>query len=588
MKIIECEVLPAIEAQVIGVDIETSSVNRIGKRPIAEPYQDRIITLQVSDGETVWVLKNNFISAVPLLANPEVKKIIHNASFDWKFLKHHLAVETVNLHDSMLCERLLTAGTMAGNGLGDVLARRVGVLTDKSIREDFSLTNGHLSSEQLEYVAKDVLYLPEIWRQQLKEIGITGMGRVLAVENAIVPVVSRMELEGVEFDRALWAKYVIELEQRMNAIKQRVADYMGITYMPSLFGGIEMELNLSSRDQIKAELEAMDVFLADTKEATLVEALTVGYPAKADQFIRDILEWRGYEKMLGFDYPKYVNPITGRIHPSWNQIKADTGRFSCSDPNLQQVIKPEKGEWVNFRHLFPPKRGYKYIISDYSQQEPRILAEASGDPAMIKAANETDIYAAYGLPVYGHVAEKGSHERDQLKVAVLADAYGGGAGSLSRALGVSLEDAAKVQEKLHQAFPVARQWGSKQAQALAQRGYVTSLWGRRRYALDARGASRDDSHKFERMARNMPIQATAADIGKEAMRRFSEWSKENGYTECRIVLAVHDELVVQAPEHQAEEAKLGLEMAMLTAMEDICPNVKAGIEAGIRDLWEKV
>lgn len=588
MKINQVSSLPNIESTLVGIDIETTQNNRVGRRPIAEPYQDRILTLQVSDGNEVWVLKDNFVSAIPLLINESIKKIGHNLSFDMKFIKHHLAVDINNHHDSLLGERILTAGTMAGNGLGDVLARRCGIFTDKSIREGFALTEGQLSSEQLEYVAKDVLYLPSIYEQQIKEIGITGMGRILAIENAIVPIVAQMELDGVHFYRELWAKYVVELTARMEAVKLRVCQYMNIAYIPSLFGGIQMELNLGSTDQITKELESMDVHLIDTKEATLEQALTIGYSDKASRFIADVLEYRGLEKMLGFDYPKYINPITGRIHPSWNQIKADTGRFSCSDPNLQQVIKPNKDEWVNFRHLFPPKRGYKYVVADYSQQEPRVLAEASGDPAMIKAANETDIYAAYGMPVYGHVAEKGSHERDQLKIAVLADAYGGGSNRLAYELGISREDAIKVQSKLHQAFPVARQWGAKQAQNLAQRGYVTSLWGRRRYAMEARGASEENSHKYERMARNMPIQSTAADIGKLAMQLFDRWTKDNGFETSRIVLAVHDELVVQTPMDDANLVKVGLETAMLTAMETICPNVKAGVEAGIRDLWEKV
>lgn len=588
MEILEVDSFPVIESSEIALDIETTRNH--GKD--SDPYRDRIVSLQVSDGKKTWIMRNNFISAASMLINPDIKKIGQNLSFDLRFLKHQLGgIEITNVHDTLLAERLLTSGIKeVSNGLDAILSRRVGVYTDKTIRDQFSQHSGGFTREQLEYMAKDVLYLPEIRRQQLEEIGKAGMGRVLALENAVVPVVVQMGLDGVGFNRELWTEHLAWFEQKKVEIKHRVVSYLpDAMFVQNLFDDdIDIGLNLSSTEQVRAALAKLGLHLPDTREATLqmmLETIDIPQDSPAFRLIRDVLEWRGWEKLIGYGYHDHINPITGKIHASWNQLAAQTGRFSCSDPNLQQVKRPEKGE-PNLRAAFVPDEGRMFVICDFGQQEPRILAQISGDERMIQAANATDMYTAVGPTVYNREITKKDGERQRLKIGMLGHFYGAYPKKLARVLGISIEEATQFKALLNGAFPKAARWGDNQEQNIVQRGYMVSMLGRRCWIREALGAKKDDAWHFANQARNGPIQMTAADIGKEAMRRFYRWTIDNNY-DAHISLAVHDELVVSCLAHQAEEVKYSLVGAMQSAMEEICPDVRAEVEPLIAPVWSK-
>jgi DNA polymerase-1 len=592
MKIQQVNALPDLSHKAeLAFDIETTRHD--GKN--SDPYSDRIVSLQVSDGDNVWVLRNNYQSASPFLTNPDIKKLAHNASFDVKFLKHHLGgIEINNIHDTLLAERLIQSGRDGvSNGLDEVLARRTGVYTDKSVRDQFANHYGDFTEQQLDYMAKDVVYLPKIRQQQLDEIGKAGMGRVLSLENSIVPVVAQMELDGIGFDREMWKEHLIWFEQKKEEIKQRVAEYLDVPSQASLFGGMEIGINLSSTEQVKTQLAELGINLFDTREATLQDTIEyhttteLSNQGNAVRFMRDVLEWRGWEKLIGYAYHTHVNPITGRIHASWNQLAAQTGRFSCSNPNLQQVRRPVEGE-PNLRAAFIPDYGEVLVIADYSQQEPRVLAQLVGDPAMLRAASETDMYTALGEPVYNRKITKKDAERQRLKIGLLAYFYGAYAKKLAYVLGVSFEEAQAFVSRLDTAFPKAIQNGKQRVQFVAQRGYMTSLMGRRCWLLGAVGASQDEMWRYRNQALNGPVQMSSADITKLAMQLFYTWTKENGYDRVRIRMAIHDELVVSCPETQADEVLYNLKAAMETAMSMICPDVRPEVEAGIKPHWTKV
>lgn len=591
-NIYQVDALPDLsDKSELAFDIETTRHD--GKN--SDPYRDRIVSLQVSDGNNVWVQRSNYMSASPFLTNPNIKKLAHNAEFDVKFLKHHLGgIEIENIHDTLLAERLIQSGKEGvGNGLDDVLARRVGVMTDKSIRDQFASHRGDFTEQQLEYMATDVVYLSEIRRQQLDEIGKAGMGRVLGLENSVVPIVAQMELDGVGFNRDLWKENLVWLENKKHDIKKHVASYLNIPSQVSLFDdSVEIGLNLNSTEQIKRTLNSMGIPIISTGEAIVqdtVDWCMENDPIKYDtqiRFMLDVLEWRGFEKLIGYAYHTHINPITGNIHTSWNQLAAQTGRFSSSVPNLQQVRRPVEGE-PNFRAMFIPDDGDVFVIADYSQQEPRVLAQLVGDPAMLKAASETDMYTAMGEPVYNRRITKKDPERTQLKIAVLAYFYGAYAKKLAYVLGVPLSEAEDFVNRLNAAFPKAIQNGLQRVQFVVQRGYMSSLYGRRCWLLGAMGATKDDMWRYRNQALNGPVQMTSADITKLAMQLFYRWTKENGYDRVRIRLQVHDEIVASCPAHQAEEVQYNLVAAMAMAMETICPDVKAEIESHIDTCWSK-
>lgn len=590
MSIHRVDAFPTFESSEIAIDIETTVyAKKTSKSGDADPYTDRILSIQASDGVDTWILTDNYMSAIPLLVNPNIRKIGQGLIFDCTFLKRHLGVDTVNIHDTLLCERILRTGLdTGGNDLGSILARRLDIYVDKSKVESFYLHEGDFTYEQLTYMANDVLYLRKIREQQLQEISNLGMGKILALENTLLPVLVDMQLQGVNFNRDLWASHTHWMETELEKIKERVCSYLGLSYTPSLFGGMEIGMNLNSTDQVKSMLSKLDCPVTSTGEGTLQIYLEKeDTPELARKFIADILLWRGWEKLLTSNYPSYVNRITGRIHTKWNQIQADTGRFSSSNPNLQNIRKPTKGE-PNFRHLFPPDEGCSYIVADYSQQEVRVMASISGDAKLIKACEDGDVYSAMASIAYNKPVKKGDPERDIVKTVVLADAYGQGAGSTAYKLGISIEAARKFKNEIHSTFSDMNKFFVGQGNFVVQRGYVKTLMGRRRWIKEAIGADKEHVHRYIRQAQNMPIQGSAADITKIAMLKVHDYLKQYEDSRKHIVFQVHDELVVQAPNDDAEEVLYNVVGAMEQAMLDVCPDVKPGVDAKVLPLWDKV
>lgn len=592
MEIYQVSSLPPLDAPIIAFDIETTTKGKAGsKRVSADPYQDRIVSLQISDGNNVWIMRNNYVSAIPLLSNPEIKKVGQNLAFDIGFLKHHLGgIEISNVHDTLMAERMLTSGLLGvENGLDDILSRRLGIFTDKSIRSQFSDHRGEFTQEQLEYMATDVAHLLKIRELQLADISKAGMGKVLALENAVVPIVAQMQLDGIGLDRELWQQHVQWYKNRMEQIKLRVCQYLDIPYQDSLFGGVEIGINLSSSDQVKAMLNKLGCPMDSTREAYLQEALVaLDKHNKAHTFISDILEWRGWDKMIGYAYDSFVNPITGKVHPNWNQQGAQTGRLSCSEPNVQQAKSSlDDPDEPNTRAIFPPEEGEVYIVGDFAQQEPRVLAEISGDERMQEAARLSDMYIGAGKEVYGKEISKKDTERKRIKIGMLAHFYGASYRKIAYTLNVSEDEAKDFQSRLNRAFPKAKQWGDRQVQYVVQHGYMTSIIGRRCWVKEAMGAAKEDMWHFRNQALNGPMQMTGADMGKEAMRRFYDWRLASGYTQAKIRMAIHDELVVSCPREDADMVKYNVEQAMISAMESMCPNVKAEIEVDVKERWLK-
>lgn len=582
MNIQQVNALPPINCSVLGIDIETTQT--ISKK-LSDPYRDRIISVQVSDGETVWVLQDGFRSLIPTLVNPEIKKISHNSIFDFSFLNKHLGVESVNLYDTLLAERVLNTGMMMNHGLKDVLARRFGVFLNKDVRDQFADHIGKLTHEQLEYAAADAYWLPKLREEQLKDISKAGLGKIVGLENSIIPVWVDMTLTGVGFDRELWGSHKVWIARKLEEIQLKMVEYLGLPRQLSAFGGIGMALNLNSRDQVLEILKKRGINLPDYQEGTIIAA---SYKHN-DPFLADLLEYKKWEKMSQWGNPKHVNPITGRIHAQWNPVKADTGRPSSSKPALQNVIRPEENA-PNFRQLFIPRDGYSYIVADFAQQEIRILAGLSNDEGLIEATRAGDIYAELATRVYKKPITKKDHERFLMKTGLLSHFYRISDPSLAGKLGVPLEDVQAFRRIANSMFPKARAWGDQQVSSAMNRGFTTTAWGRRRYYPEAaaRTALTNGMRgRIEREAVNAPVQGSAADSSKEAMRLFWQGKRENSW-DAHIVLVIHDELVVEVRTEIAEEIKHQVIGAMKTGMEAVCPNIVAGVDADVMRAWEKL
>lgn len=588
MNIQQVDHLPLIESQVVGIDIETTQHHKLaGDKTEAksDPYRDRIVSVQVFDGTTCWILSKNYQSVIPLLINPDIKKIAQNASFEWKFFKHHLGVGMVNIYDTLLAERILNAGLKRGNDLGAILMKYCGVYKDTATRDQFAQHTGTFTEQQLDYMAKDVLYLPKIREAQAKQMGQLGMGAVLKLENSIVSVISQMELDGINLDTELWESNVRWIRAKTKQMYATFGEYLDVPKAQSLFDDeVSLYLNLDSPDQVLKLLHKMGCKVENTNEKTLEAALgTLGDNPLAFRFINDLLEWRGWKKLLDSSYPAYVNPITHRIHTSWNQIQAATGRVSSSDPNLQNVRAPTEGE-PNFREPFISDVGMSFVGGDFAQQEISIWSELSGDERLREACSKTDVHSEMATIAYGRPITKKDPERQFVKVAVFGDMFGRGLGALAVQLG-SYDKAKEFKNMLKRTFSKGYVYLEAQGVQALQKGYVTTALGRRRFWEPTSDSEKQAATR--RAAQNMPIQGTAADVTKMAILKYDQWAKKRGYDEARLVLMVHDELIVQCPDSQAEEVKIGLETAMHDAFVEICPSVQGRADAHISKCWTK-
>jgi DNA polymerase-1 len=343
-------------------------------------------------------------------------------------------------------------------------------------------------------------------------------------------------------------------------------------------------INLNSNQQLIDVFSKLGVALPDTMEATLVK---YDHPA-----VKKLLEYRGHEKMLsafGESVLSLINPKTGRIHPDFNQHGADTGRFSCTKPNVQQIPATS-----DFRKCFVAPEGYKLVTCDYSQAELRILAELSGDEGFVTAFQSGgDLHALTASQMYGVPLEDVQKaQRSAAKAINFGLAYDMGPGGLAPRLGVSVDEAKELIARYFKAYPGVQKWLDKAGKDGVRLGYSITTLGRKRFytAPDENLKTLDpDEYRrqmgsIERQAKNSPIQGGNADMTKLALISLRNALK--GW-EARTVNTVHDEIVVEVRTDQAEEVKHIVEHEMVRAGETILKSVPVVADASLADYWSK-
>lgn len=583
-------------ATVLGIDLETSSL---------DPYTGRLLSIAFSDGETTWILLDihGFEGAKQVLLDPAVVKIAHNAKFDLKWIKHKLGIEVVNFYCTQLAEKSIHNGKKLLNSLIEVAARRVGVLLNKDTREEFHDHPGFavrpVTSEQLKYMAEDVLYLPRIYRQQVQEIRDADLGRTMQLEFDCIPAVIDLELGGISFDAELWQQQIAMFQLLIEEYTEKMQELVGedfVLHMPARRKKQDVildlpinEINFGSTKQLQEVFkQRFKLTVSTTKEEMLTNIIEGRYALdkKTDpdviQACRLMLGIRHFNKRMTYGYDRFINPVTGKIHASYNQDGTDTGRFSSSEPNMQQVPKPVEGE-PNMRNLFlADSEDYVIIRADYSQQEPRVMAQMSGDKAMIAACNQEDVYIEFGKTLFGRTIEKLSDERHMAKTGVLAIAYGGGAKTLAAKSGKSEEECYEFKATVQRTFPVMAAYAKRMERQACMYGYVTTALGRRRYF---------DKVLFTE-AVNSPIQGTAADMMKLAIIKIHRWlteQKNSGTIDpnSRIVNTVHDEIEVQCHKDELDYVDAAIKRLMEEAGHALCPDVKHFAETAYGYRWDK-
>jgi DNA polymerase-1 len=357
------------------------------------------------------------------------------------------------------------------------------------------------------------------------------------IEMPLMPVLAEMEMNGVCLDTQSLAETSKQFTARMNEIEQRIYELAGEHFniaSPKQVGEILF-------DKLKIVEKAKK-----TKTGQYVTSEEVLQQLKnKHEIVADILEHRGLKKLIGTyidALPKLINPRTGHIHTSFNQTITATGRLSSSDPNLQNIpIRGEDGKEI--RKAFIPEPGCLFFSADYSQIELRVMAHLSQDPQMIEVFREgKDLHAATAANIYKKPIEEVTHdERTKSKRANFGIIYGITVFGLAERLDIPREEAKMLIDGYFQTFPQVHDYMEKSKETARQQGYVTTLFGRRRYLPDINSANSVVRGFAERNAINAPIQGTAADIIKVAMIHIFQRFKAEGIR-SKMILQVHDEL----------------------------------------------
>lgn len=393
-------------------------------------------------------------------------------------------------------------------------------------------------AEVYEYAAEDAditLKLKNKLEPELKKYGAEQL--FYEIEMPLMPILAEMEMQGVRIDTGSLKETSSVLTARMEEIERRIYELAGEKFniaSPKQVGDI-----LFSKMRIVEKPKK-------TKTGQFVTSEEVLQTLKGKhEIVADILEHRGLKKLLGTyvdALPKLINPRTGRIHTSFNQTITATGRLSSSDPNLQNIpVRGEDGKEI--RKAFVPEPGCLFFSADYSQIELRVMAHLSGDENMIEAFREGhDIHAATAAKIYKESIETVTRDqRTKAKRANFGIIYGITIFGLAERLDISRDEAKQLIEGYFDTFPAVREYMEQSKEEARKRGYVETLFGRRRYLPDINSRNATVRGFAERNAINAPIQGTAADIIKVAMIRIDRRFKAEG-VRSKMILQVHDEL----------------------------------------------
>jgi DNA polymerase I len=387
-------------------------------------------------------------------------------------------------------------------------------------------------------------FIWQIWEmlpRALKEVGLHSLYEDL--ERPLVPVLAAMERHGIRVDPARLAEFSKELDLTIERLTREIYALAG------------EEFNIGSPKQ-------MARILFETLKLPPVKKTKTGYSTDADvleqlalghELPAKIIEYRTLTKLKSTyadSLPALINPGTERIHTSFNQLVAATGRLSSSNPNVQNIpIRTELGRRI--RAAFVPDPGHRFVAADYSQIELRILAHVSGEESLTAAfrAGE-DIHRRTAAEVFGvEPAQVTSEQRDVAKTTNFSVIYGVTAFGLSRGLSITPKQAQEYLTRFFERHPKVKAYLERTVAEGRERGFVQTLLGRRRYIPELRSGNPNLRGFAERMATNAPIQGTAADLTKIAMVRMARALAEGGFR-SRMLLQVHDELLFEAPEDE--------------------------------------
>ncbi len=572
------------EAGWFAFDSETDSLDALKARPVG-------FSLSVRPGEACYVPLYGPEGPVldeeevrrrlkPVLEDSSLRMVAQNAKYDYKVLRRwgvHLASLAF---DTMIAAWLLDT-TASSFGLDELAQSHLGYSTvhykdlfpDHRRGTPLPAFDTVALEEASRYAAEDadITYrLFGVFEPRLRERGFERL--FYELEMPLVPVLAEMELAGIRIDTEMLGAYSRELEEHLGEIEEEIFELCGRRF------------NIASTRQLQ------EVLFTDRK-LTPVKKTKTGYStdvavlqelAREDPVPEKVLRHRMLSKLRSTyveALPKLVNAETGRLHTHFTQTGTATGRLSSKDPNLQNIpIREEEGRRI--REAFVPEEGRVFVSADYSQIELVVLAHLSGDPGLTRAFREgKDVHRETGALIFGVPAEEvTAAQRRIAKTINFGVMYGMSSFRLARELNISRNEAEQFIEAYFRTYPRIKEFVENTVREAEKSGVVRTIFGRERPVPDITSRNRTVKSAAERIAVNTPIQGTAADIVKKAMLLVDRRLEEQG-SRGRILLQVHDELILEVP--AAEREKVGHMIAEeMTAAVELSVPLRVNVESG--------
>ncbi len=569
----------AIEAGVCALDLETTDINSLHAEPVG-------ISLALDIGDACYAVlvgpdgagisADAARDALGRLFAADVLVVGQNFKYDYKVLSRFGSGAPSRIADTMVAAWLLD--TTANRYNMDILAEQyLGYRTIHYADLFPGRKPGVFSSvpldRALDYAAEDADITLRLWKVFEPELHRRGFDSLfLETEMPLIPILAQMELRGIRLDADQLNAYDGELAGELTRLEQKIYQLVG------------HEFNIASTKQLQT-------VLFDERELKPVKKTKTGYStdtsvleqlAREDPVPELVLRHRTLSKLRSTyveALPRLINPDTGRLHTHFNLTGTATGRLSSTDPNLQNIpIRDEEGRRI--REAFVPQPGWRFVSADYSQIELVVLAHLSGDPGLLSAFREgKDVHRETGALIFG-VAPEGV-SADQRRIAKTINfgvMYGMSSFRLSNELGIPRGDAQGFIDRYFQTYSGIRSFIQRTVEEAEERGVVRTILGRERRIPGINSGNRNEKQGAERIAVNTPIQGSAADIVKRAMISVARELEHSGM-QARMLLQVHDELILECPEDEADGVRDLLQRVMPEAIELSLP-LRVSVEDG--------
>ncbi|KTD34606.1 DNA polymerase I [Legionella moravica] len=544
------------QSSIFSVDTETTSLDFmeaeiVGISMAIEEGKGMYIPLIHTDGSPQLNREEVLTALKPILEHPDIKKIGQNIKYDYEVFKNHGITLKGIAYDTMLESYVLNSS--AGRHDMDTLALKYLGVKTISFEEIAGKGAKQLRFDQIP-VAKAGIYAAEdaditlqlhhklypMMDEPLREVFQT-------IEMPLLTVLADMERYGVLIDSRTLNDHGKRLKERIGELENEALQLAGRPF------------NLNSPKQLQE-------ILFDELKLPVLSKTPTGQPSTAESVLQElaydfrlaavILEYRSLSKLVSTyidALPKKINPNTHRVHTSYNQAVAATGRLSSSEPNLQNIpIRSEEGRLIRTAFIAPP--GCVILAADYSQIELRIMAHLSQDTNLLKAfANGWDIHAATASEIFQTPLDQvTSEQRRKSKAVNFGLIYGMSAFGLAKQLGVERQDAQHYIDTYFKRYPGVLDYMERTRKQAHQLGYVETLFGRRLYLPEINARNMMRQKAAERMAINAPMQGTAADIIKKTMLAVAKWQNSQINPPARMIMQVHDELVFEVRHEEVE------------------------------------